>query len=1010
MYKRLDEGACMTSETITANKFAFSFKKNNIDEMFHNLTENPVGCEKKDFRLMISNIYQLVEDEFATTFQNSSHVIKNTYFYLIKEGKNYEVFVTPTNNFDFYLKSKGSMYRFSSTTYEIDENGNKETKIGYRVPLELIWEYFSGFDSIVEAPNITDSFRIFNIITQFVKKVVEKLYFMPKVNKTDNFFTITYEMFAINDLLQDSIDEVNTLDFTKISNEKHIADKLIEEYLNYVIFKFLRFKAYKFKEIISSIYFIKPANNKRYLRSLDLAEAISEWLDEIYIGKYPVSPQLDIEKIEEDKFLLTISVKANNEKLNEQEPPKQLLEIYQDGIYWGYQSSYLVNIVEKQLNYALRYYKELETLFEDEDNLKMYLSLNDVYKLMIHTAYYLNKAGININFPPNFGNIVVPRASINAKIKASREQDVADILNGKGGNISLSSIFDFSFQVSIGDEKVSVEEFEKLIKDANGIIEFKNKYILIDQNEAQSIINKLKNPKIDKITRMEMLHAAFSGHLSDYEFDYDEAFANIVKDLGKSVEVAAPEGLNGVLRPYQMGGLKWLYTNTTKGFGSCIADDMGLGKTIQVISLILKLKEENKLKDPVLVICPTTLMGNWIKELNMFAPSLKASAYHGPERKLDLKSDVIITTFAILRIDIEEVKKTTWGMVVVDEAQNIKNPDTSQTAAVKALKSDIKIAMTGTPVENKLTELWSIFDFINKGYLGSIRDFQKCYAIPIERFKQYEQADKLKLSISPFVLRRLKTDKTIIDDLPEKMVLDEYCYLTKTQAALYEKTLNTLMTDISGQKGINRRGIIFKLITALKQICNHPFQYLKYGEMTKDVSGKTEKFISLLSQILENDEKVIAFTQYKEMGNILSTIIKNELNISPLFFHGSLNTNQRQNMLHEFETNPDQKIMLLSLKAGGTGLNLTSATNVIHYDLWWNPAVEEQATDRSYRIGQDKNVMVHRLVTIGTFEEKIDEMIKQKKELVNLAVFEGEKVITELSDEEIYNIFSLGNL
>ncbi len=999
----------MVCDKVEKNKFAFSFKKNNIDEMFHNLTENPVGCEKKDFRLMISTIYQLVEDEFATTFQNSSHVIKNTDFYLINENKKLEVFVTPTNNFDFYLKTKGSMYRFSSIAYEIEKDGVKTQKIGYKIPMDLIWEYFSGFDSIVSHPNISESFKILNIITQFVKKTVEKLYFLPKVNKTDNFFNISYEIFSINDFLQDSIDEVYSLDFSQLSNIKNIADLLIEDYLNYVIFKFLKFKAYKFKEIVSSVYFIKPQNSKRYIRSLDLADAISEWLDEIYIGKYPVSPQLDIEKIEEDKFLLTISVKSNDKKLNEKEPARPLLEIYNEGVYWGYQSSYLVNIVEKQLNYTLRYYKELETLFEDEDNLKMYLSLNDVYKLMIHTAYYLNKAGIDINFPPNFGNIVVPRASINAKIKSSREQDVADILNGKGSNISLSSIFDFSFQVSIGDEKVSVEEFEKLIKDANGIIEFKNKYILIDQSEAQSIINKLKNPKIDKITRMEMLHAAFSGHLNEYEFDYDEAFANIVKDIGKTVDVSVPKTLNGELRPYQVGGLKWLYTNTMKGFGSCIADDMGLGKTIQVISLILKLKEEGKLKAPVLVICPTTLMGNWIKELKMFAPSLKASSYHGPERQLDLKADVLITTFAILRIDIEEVKKTTWGMVVVDEAQNIKNPDTSQTAAVKSLKSDIKIAMTGTPVENKLTELWSIFDFINKGYLGSIRDFQKCYAIPIERFKQYEQADKLKLSISPFVLRRLKTDKTIIDDLPEKMVLDEYCYLTKTQAALYEKTLNTLMTDISGQKGINRRGVIFKLITALKQICNHPFQYLKYGEMTKDVSGKTEKFISLLSQILENDEKVIAFTQYKEMGNILSTIIQNELNISPLFFHGSLNTTQRQNMLHEFETNPNQKIMLLSLKAGGTGLNLTSATNVIHYDLWWNPAVEEQATDRSYRIGQDKNVMVHRLVTIGTFEEKIDEMIKQKKELVNLAVFEGEKVITELSDEEIYNIFSLGN-
>ena len=999
----------MTSEAAVDNKFAFSFKKNDIDEMFHNLTENPVGCEKKDYRLMISTIYQLVEDEFAQTFQNSSNVIKNTDFYIINNGKNIEVFVTPTNNFDFYLKSKGSLYRFSSCAHTIEKDGVKEDKIGYKIPLELIWEYFSGFDSIVDNPNTTESFKIFNIITQFVKKLIEKLYFLPKVNKTDKFFNITYEVFAINNQLQTSLDEVYSLDFSKISASKSMANILIENYLNYIIFKFLKIKSYKFKDIVSSVYFIKQANNKRYLRSLDLSEAISEWLDEIHIGKYPVSPQLDIEKLEEDKFVLTVSVKSNDKKLNEKEPPKQLLDIYQEGTYWGYQNTYLINIIEKQLNYALRYYKELETLFEDEDNLKLYLSLNDVYKLMIHTAYYLNKAGININFPPNFGNIVVPRASINTKIKTSREQDVSDILNGKASNISLSSIFDFSFQVSIGDKKISVEEFENLIQNANGIIEFRNKYVLIDPNEAQAILNKLKNPKIDKITRMEMLHAAFSGHLNEYEFDYDEAFANIIKDMGKSQEVEPPKDLHGELRPYQKNGLKWLYTNTTKGFGSCIADDMGLGKTIQVISLILKLKEEGKLKAPVLVVCPTTLMGNWIKEINMFAPTIKASAYHGPERQLDLKADVLITTFAILRIDIEEIKKTNWGVIVVDEAQNIKNPDTSQTVAVKSLKSDIKIAMTGTPVENKLTELWSIFDFINKGYLGSIRDFQKCYAIPIERFKQYEQADKLKLSISPFVLRRLKTDKTIIDDLPEKMVLDEYCYLTKTQAALYEKTLNTLMTDISNQTGINRRGIIFKLITALKQICNHPFQYLRCGEMTKDVSGKTEKFISLLSQILQNDEKVIAFTQYKEMGNILSTIIQNELNISPLFFHGSLNTNQRQNMLQEFETNPEQKIMLLSLKAGGTGLNLTSATNVIHYDLWWNPAVEEQATDRSYRIGQHKNVMVHRLVTLGTFEEKIDEMIKQKKELVNLAVFEGEKVITELSDDEIYKIFSLGN-
>ena len=251
----------MAPETVSENKFAFSFKKNNIDEMFHNLTENPVGCEKKDFRLMISTIYQ-----FATTFQNSSNVIKNTDFYLMRESKNLEVFVTPTNNFDFYLKSKGSMYRFSSTAYSVEENGKMVDKIGYKIPLELIWEYFSGFDCVVDHENVTETFKIFNIVTQFVKKMVEKMYFLPKVNTTDKLFSISYEMFAINDNLNDSLNEIYSLNFSLISNVKNIADVLIENYLNYVIFKFLKFKAYRFKDIVSSVYFLKPVNNKRYIR------------------------------------------------------------------------------------------------------------------------------------------------------------------------------------------------------------------------------------------------------------------------------------------------------------------------------------------------------------------------------------------------------------------------------------------------------------------------------------------------------------------------------------------------------------------------------------------------------------------------------------------------------------------------------------------------------------------------------------------------------------------------
>ena len=980
----------------------YSFKKNNIETLFQNLTENPSGMEKKDFRLTISTLYGLFEDEFEGTFHQPVSILRTTNFYLFEENKKPMVFVYPKNNFDFWLKSKGSLYRFVVKTKNI--NGQDED--GYAIPLEVIWEYFSCFADVEHNDDLSEPFVAFNNLTQFVLKAVQKLYFIPKVKMSDKLFSVKYELFSFTDELTASVRKINEFDFDKFSSIKNAKDYLIDNYINYIIFKFIGLKISKFKEYKAAMYFVKPLQQKRFIRSTDLATTISDWLDEIYIGKYDISPVLNIAKVTDEDFVMTVTLKH---KIESSEPEILPIDVlYEDKeTVFGKPTEFVTSIVEKQLNYAIKYYPELENLFDEDNDLQLKLNVNEVYKVMANTAYYLNKAGIELVLPDDFGNIVVPRASINARVKVGREAELQELLNFGANSMNLHSMFEFDYKIAIGDEKISVEEFENLVKNSKGLVAYKNMYILVEEAEAKALIDKVKNPSTENLTRAELLHAALSGNIKDYEFDYDTAFANILKDLTKIQEVTVPKTLKGSLRPYQEKGLRWLYTNTVKGFGTCIADDMGLGKTIQVISLILKLKEENRIKGQSLVVCPTTLLGNWVKELHGFAPSLNVSVYHGPDRKLDEKADIIITTFAVLRIDIEEIKKKSWGLLVIDEAQNIKNPDTSQTLAVKSLKAEFKIAMTGTPVENRLTELWSIFDFINKGYLGSLREFQKRYAVPIEKFKQTNRAEKLKLSISPFVLRRLKTDKSVISDLPEKVVLDEYCYLSKTQAALYESTLNSIMGQIAEAQGINRRGMIFKLITALKQICNHPFQYKKSGEMTKDVSGKCDKFISVLDGILQNKEKSVVFTQYKEMGKILVPIVQNELSTTPLFFHGSLNTAQREAMLKQFQEDDESRIMILSLKAGGTGLNLTNATNVIHYDLWWNPAVEDQATDRTYRIGQKNNVMVHRLITLGTFEEKIDEMIKKKKELVNMAVFEGEKTITDLTDEEIYNIFTL---
>ena len=313
--------------------------------------------------------------------------------------------------------------------------------------------------------------------------------------------------------------------------------------------------------------------------------------------------------------------------------------------------------------------------------------------------------------------------------------------------------------------------------------------------------------------------------------------------------------------------------------------------------------------------------------------------------------------------------------------------------------------MTGTPVENRLTELWSIFDFINKGYLGSLKEFQKSYAVPIERFKEKSRASKLKLSVSPFVLRRLKTDKHVISDLPEKMVMNDYCYLAKSQAILYEKTLNEMMEKISGFTGVNRRGNIFKLITALKQICNHPALFLKNGDYRAELSGKTEMLLDRVESILAGGEKMLIFTQFREMGNMLTRFVEERTGSRPLFYHGGCDIKERQEIVDRFQHNRADRILILTLKAAGTGLNLTAASHVIHYDLWWNPAVEAQATDRAYRIGQHQNVVVHRFITRNTFEERINNMIQQKKHLADMTVASGESWIGQLSNKELREIF-----
>jgi len=434
-----------------------------------------------------------------------------------------------------------------------------------------------------------------------------------------------------------------------------------------------------------------------------------------------------------------------------------------------------------------------------------------------------------------------------------------------------------------------------------------------------------------------------------------------------------------------------------------------------VISILLKFKEEGILdkKNRALVVVPTGLLTNWQAEITKFAPSLSAHIFHGTGRDIkQFDADIMLTTYGVLRSDFELLKKRKWQVMIIDEAQNIKNHDTAQSKAVKSIPAGIRIAMSGTPVENRLTEFWSIMDYTNKGYLGTVKTFKDDFATPIQVFNDEKVVTRFKKITAPFMMRRMKTDKTIISDLPDKIEQNQFAQLSKQQATLYEKTMLAAMEEIEGmgdgndaQTLFKRQGLVLQMILALKQICNHPTQFLKNGQFDASLSGKTELLFELLDSIIESGEKVLIFTQFTEMGRMLEKFITERFGDKPMFYHGGCSVKQREEMVQRFQNNRADKIFILSLKAAGTGLNLTAASHVIHYDLWWNPAVENQATDRAYRIGQKNNVMVHRMICKNTFEERIDEMIQRKKHLAEMTVATGENWIGKLSNKELRDIF-----
>lgn len=991
---------------------AIVLDKTNLDDMFELLPDNPDFFPRKNFKIELLSIYEKIDEEFeGLAFNESIAPIRNTNYYFFKNEKGVlKAFVSPSNNFSFFLKSKGSLYRYKTEVKKIpvfvEGNLTWRQEAGIEVSIDVIFDYFLNLSKLSEEEIFTPSSKFLNYTSLLAKEMVKNLYFRPYVVEEGDIFEIKYGFLNLNEKVQELIDAQRLLMPENFGFEdenlygKEFATEFLDCFVNYVVYKFIFIKSAAFKINPILNYLIKNQPFRSIKNDTNIAKSLKIWFDSIATRRYRYRPLIRIEEFSQSEFTVSIDI------VDSKHPDVPIMNFSELFIETDNKKEVIKKEISDQLYLAGNYFEPLNRYAFSEGKTPVILSMSDLLIVISQLSGILSKIDINILIPQTLKNIVVPKAVLRAHSKGNF--DFQEMFKNKSvGTFTLDDMMDFSYEIAIGDENISKEEFLELAKSAQKLIMYKDKYILLNPDDVKNLIKKLNAADKIELNNVKLLHGALTKQLNGFEFDYDEAFEKAIKNIIEIEDINIPDGLTGTLRPYQVSGYKWLYSNCKKGFGSCIADDMGLGKTIQVLSLVLKLKEENNLKEPVLCIVPTTLAGNWVKECQKFAPSIKTCIYHGFDRELDFSADIIITTYSILRMEIKDLLDHQWSMVVIDEAQNIKNPTTAQAAAVKALKTPHCIAMTGTPIENRLSELWSIFDFVNKGYLGNLNDFQKIYSNQIEKEKDIEAAQRLKRATSPFILRRLKTDKSIIDDLPDKMVLDDYCYLTKEQAALYEKTLENTMKSVQSSSGITRRGNILKLITALKQICNHPAHYTKSKNFKIEESGKMAHTIELLRNIFMNDEKALIFSQYKEMGEILCKVVKEEFNTDPIFFHGSLPRNKREEFIEDFQTNEDKKLMILSLKAGGTGLNLTAASNVIHYDLWWNPAVENQATDRTYRIGQDKNIMVHRLITMGTFEEKIDDMLKAKTELVDMSLFSGEQNITELSDKEIMEIFSL---
>ncbi|MEL7472274.1 MAG: DEAD/DEAH box helicase, partial [Planctomycetota bacterium] len=692
-----------------------------------------------------------------------------------------------------------------------------------------------------------------------------------------------------------------------------------------------------------------------------------------------------------------------------------------------------------ELARSARLFKPLERALDQSEPIELLLQTDDAYEFLREIRPLLKEQGFGVEAPAWWDS---PTGRLGARLRLDPPDEELGpdsgpgVTSAAGPQLGLTTLVNYHWEIAIGDTTLSLHEFEQLASKKAPLMKVGGRWVEIRPEDVEAAIAFIKENPGGEMEVGEALRLAYTADVGQTGVPVlgmetsGWVTALLGGEDGELPELAAPEAFQGSLRPYQARGLSWMSFLQRFGFGVCLADDMGLGKTIQLLALLQAEREEARrnatsqktgMRGPTLIVAPMSVLGNWQHETRRFCPELNVKIHHGAERLQGdpfvadaILHDVVVTTYALVHRDREFIERVPWSRLVLDEAQNIKNPQAKQSQAVRQIPAARRIALTGTPVENRLAELWSIMDFLNPGYLGQAATFRKKFSVPIERYHDASRAGQLRGLVRPFVLRRLKTDPDVVSDLPEKIEAKEYCHLTPEQAQLYENCVKRMLTEVEQSEGMHRRGLVLSALVKLKQICNHPSQMLKDWDAGEgkppDVSrsGKCVRLMEMLEEIIAEGDQALVFTQFRQMGHLLAVMIRHELDRDVFFLHGGSSQTARVDMVDKFQKGDKKRpIMIASLKAGGVGLNLTAANHVFHFDRWWNPAVENQATDRAFRIGQTRTVFVHKYVVSGTLEERIDEMIEQKTELAEQIVGAGERWLTELDTDQLRDILTL---